>query len=76
MPKPNVTNWTKNVLNCTKPQRDGNDYFLKRANKASFFLELMKYTPLSKTMAATMDCSEMDSFKKYQPNNMATIGLT
>ncbi len=42
----------------------------------SFFLVFIKYTPVSSTVAAIIDCRVICSFKKYQPSNSAIIGLT
>src|SRR5690554_5948473 len=43
---------------------------------SSFFLVLMKYTPVSNTMAAITDCPVISSPKKYQPKIRAIMGFT
>ena len=45
-------------------------------NNVNFFLVLIKYTPVKSITAAIKDCAVIVSFKKYQPNIMAMIGLT
>jgi hypothetical protein len=49
---------------------------LNLLKRVSFFLVLIKYTPVNKTAAAMMDCAEIVSFKKYHPKIKATIGFT